>query len=122
IGAAVVAVVPAVLVLAAHTSWLGEAKEGVKVVFGAASQAADVDGLASVLRWLGFAAAAILLFAAVVRSRPRRELVIGAAIALAALDLLTMVSGYNPAIAQAQASPRPPPAVAVMRRLPADGG
>jgi hypothetical protein len=122
IAAAVVALVPVVALLAAHPSWLGEVKEGVKVLFGAAPRAADVDGPVSVLRWLGFAAAAILLFAAVVRSHPRRELVIGAAIALAALDLLTIVGGYNPAIAQAQASPRVPPAVLVMRRLTAGSG
>ena len=95
---------------------------GLKRAFGVGAPTQVAESLASVLRWLGFATAAILLFAAVTRWRQRSALLIAAAIGLAALDLLTLVQGYNPAITQAQASPPTPPAVTVMRRLTAGGG
>ena len=122
IAASVVAVLPAVIVVGAHLQWLGDLTEGVKRVFGAGAETADTIALASVLRWLAFAVAAIALFALLGRWRHRSVLLIGAVIGLAALDLLTISSGYNPAIAKEQASPPEPPAVAAMRRLTAEGG
>ncbi len=122
IASAAVAVGPAVVVLAAHPAWLGDLTQGVKRAFGVGTPTEVAESLGSVLRWLGFAVAAILLFAAVTRWRQRSALLIAAAIGLVALDLLTLVQGYNPAITQAQASPPTPPAVTVMRRLTAGGG
>jgi hypothetical protein len=122
IAAAAVAVVPTVIALGAHPSWLGDLGQGVNRAFGAETSTAAVQSLGSVLRWLGFATAAILLLIAIVRWRQRSALLIAAAIGLAALDLLIVVHGYNPAITQAQASPPVPPAVTVMHRLTASGG
>ena len=122
IAAAVVAVLPALVVVGAHTQWLGVLPDGVKRVFGAGAETVDAIALASVLRWLAFAAAAIAVFAALTRWRHRSTLLIAAAIGLAALDLLTITAGYNPAISQAEASPPQPPAVAALRRVTANGG
>lgn len=122
IAAAAVALLPAVVVLGAHPAWLGDLPDGVKRAFGVGTATQVAESLGSVLRWLGFAAAAILLFAAVTRWRRRSVLLIATAIGLVALDLLTLVRGYNPAITEAQASPPTPPAVTVMRRLTAGGG
>ena len=49
-------------------------------------------------------------------------MLIAAAIGLAALDLLTVTAGYNPAISRAEASPPQPPAVAALRRVTSNGG
>ena len=122
IAAAVVAVLPALVVVGAHPQWLGVLPDGVKRVFGAGAETVDAVALASVLRWLAFAAAAIAVFAALARWRHRTALLIAAAIGLAALDLLTVTAGYNPAISQAEASPPQPPAVAALRRVTAGGG
>ena len=117
IAAAVVAVLPALVVVGAHTQWLGVLPDGVKRVFGAGAETVDAIALASVLRWLAFAAAAIAVFAALMRRRHRTTLLIAAAIGLTALDLLTITAGYNPAISQAEASPPQPPPVAALRRV-----
>ena len=77
--------------------------------------------LTSVLRWVVFAAVALALLAALTRRRARTGPLLTAVVALAALDLLVMGWGYNPAIPKAQADPPAPPAVTVMRRLTADG-
>ncbi len=122
IAGAVVALVPVLLVLGAHPSWLSQLPQGVKRALGGAAPTPAVQSLGSVLRWLGFAAAAITLFVAAARRRPRSGLLIAVAIGLAALDLLTIGQGYNPAITQAEASPPTPPPVTVMRRLTAAGG
>ena len=122
IAAAVVAVLPALVVVGAHPQWLGVLPDGVKRVFGAGAETVDAIALASVLRWLAFAAAAIAVFAALLRRRPRTTLLIAAAIGLTALDLLTITAGYNPAISRAEASPPQPPAVAALRRATANGG
>jgi hypothetical protein len=122
IAAAVVAVLPALVVVGAHTQWLGVLPDGVKRAFGAGAETVDVIALASVLRWLAFAAAAIAVFAALMRWRHRTALLIAAAIGLTALDLLTITAGYNPAISRAEASPPQPPAVAALRRATASGG
>ena len=120
--AVAVALVPVVVVLGAHPGWLGHLPDGLKRAFGVGASTQVAESLGSVLRWLGFAAAAILLFAAATRWRRRSPLLIAAAVGLAALDLLTLVQGYNPAITEAEASPPTPPAVTVMRRLTAAGG
>ena len=122
IGAAVVAVLPALVVVGAHPQWLGVLPDGVKRVFGAGAETVDAVALASVLRWLAFAAAAIAVFAALGRWRHRTAMLIAAAIGLAALDLLTVTAGYNPAISRAEASPPQPPAVAALRRVTSNGG
>lgn len=118
IAAAVVAVLPALVVVGAHPQWLGVLPDGVKRVFGAGAKTVDAVALASVLRWLAFAAAGIGILAV----RPRSRLLIAAAIGLVALDLLTVTAGYNPAISRAEAAPPPPPPVAAMRRATAGGG
>jgi Bacterial membrane protein YfhO len=122
IAAGVVAVLPALVVVGAHPQWLGVLPDGVKRVFGAGAETVDAIALASVLRWLAFAAAAIAVFAALLRRRARTTLLIAAAIGLTALDLLTITAGYNPAISRAEASPPQPPAVAALRRATASGG
>ena len=122
IAASVVAVLPALVVVGAHPQWLGGLPDGVKRVFGAGAETVDAVALASVLRWLAFAAAGIAVFAALMRWRHRTTLLIAAAIGLAALDLLTLTAGYNPAISQAEASPPQPPAVAALRRVTSEGG
>jgi hypothetical protein len=122
IAASVVAVLPALVVVGAHPQWLGVLPDGVKRVFGAGAETVDAIALASVLRWLAFAAAAIAVLAALVRWRHRTTLLIAAAIGLAAIDLLTLTAGYNPAISRAEAAPPQPPAVAALRRLTSGGG
>jgi hypothetical protein len=120
VAAAVVTVVPALVVVGAHPQWLGVLPDGVKRVFGAGAETVDAVALASVLRWLAFAVAAIAVGVALVRWRSR--LLIAAAVGLVALDLLTISAGYNPAISQAEASPPASPAVAALDRLTARGG
>ena len=73
IAASVVAVLPALVVVGAHPQWLGVLPDGVKRVFGAGAETVDAVALASVLRWLAFAAAAIAVFAALGRWRHRTD-------------------------------------------------
>ena len=73
IAASVVAVLPALVVVGAHPQWLGVLPDGVKRVFGAGAETVDAVALASVLRWLAFAAAAIAVFAALARWRHRSD-------------------------------------------------
>jgi hypothetical protein len=122
IAGAAVALVPALVALGTHPSWLGDLGQGIKRAVDVGTSTPAAQSLGSVLRWLGFAAATILLLVALVRRRLRNTLLIAAVIGLVALDLLTLAHGYNPAITQAQASPPAPPAVAVMSRLTAGGG
>lgn len=79
----------------------------------------DGPRLDSWLRWIVLAAATLALLAAA--RRPRGWLA-PAACALAAVDLLWMGWGFNPAIDKAQADPPEPPAVAAMHDVTASGG
>jgi Bacterial membrane protein YfhO len=123
VAAGAVAVVPALIVLGGHAGWLGDLRDGVKRALGLTTPAtAAVFGLAAVLRWLGFALAALVLLAAVMRWRRHRAVLVAAAIGLTALDLVAAGGHYNPAIPKAEAAPPTPPAVTAMRRLTARGG
>ncbi len=117
------ALLPVLVVIAAHPRRIGDAGQALEVAIGTTGPRSG-DGVVtgSVLRWLVFAAAGLALIAALPRLRERTTVLLGAAVALVALDLLAMGWGYNPAIAQAQADPPVPTAVQVMRRLTADGG
>jgi hypothetical protein len=106
--AGVVAVLPALAVAPTRLGALGGA---VDHLGGRVTTGADPVNLAAALRWLVFAAAGIAALALA-----RRRLA-WPACALAALDLLWMGWGFNPAIDKAQAEPPEPPAVAAMRQL-----
>ena len=108
IAASLVAVLPAVVVVGAHLQWLGQLEQGAERVFGTGPQTVDALALASVLRWLALSAAAIALLGLLPRWPHRGRVLIAAVIGLAALDLLTITAGYNPAITRAQASPPAP--------------
>jgi hypothetical protein len=103
VAAAAAGLLPALGVLAAHAGGL-----------------ADLGHLAltSVLRWLVVAVVALALVAALARWRAAAF----ALVAVAAVDLIVMGWGYNPAISKEQADPAAPPTVEVMRRLSAGGG
>jgi hypothetical protein len=121
--AVIAAVVPALGAFGANPSWVRDLPDGLRRLLGGdAPPTQDVLALASVLRWVLFAAAGVALLAALTFSRWRRAVVAGAAAALVAGDLLVMGWGYNPAITKEEASPPTPPAVQVMRRLTAGGG
>ena len=123
IAAVCAALLPVLVVMAAHPRRIGDAGQALEVAIGTTGPRSG-DGLVtgSVLRWLVFAAAGVALIAVLPRVRQRTTLLLGGAVGLVALDLLAMGWGYNPAIAQAQADPPVPTAVQVMRRLTADGG
>ncbi len=123
VAAVAVSAVPALAVLVAYPSRLGDLRDAIKQLLGGPSPATpDVLALASVLRWLVLGAIALTLLAAVARRRARAVPLLVAIVALAALDLVSMGWGYNPAIPKAQADPPTPPAVRVMRRLTSGGG
>ena len=103
IAAAVVAVLPALVVVGAHTQWLGVLPDGVKRVFGAGAETRRRDRARlrpALARLRGRRRSRV--FAALTRWRHRSTLLIAAAIGLAALDLLTITAGYNPAISKAR--------------------
>lgn len=123
IAAACAALLPVLIVIVAHPKRIGDAGQALEVAIGTTG-ARNGDGVVtgSVLRWLVFAGAGIAVIALVPRARQRTTVLLGAAVALVALDLLAIGWGYNPAIAQAKADPPTPTAVQVMRRLTAGGG
>jgi hypothetical protein len=108
IAASVLALLPVLAVVPTRIGALGGA---IDHLAGHATQEADAVTLAAALRWLVLAAVslAVLAFA----RRPLAWL----ACAVAAIDLLWMGWGFNPAIDKAQAMPPTPPAVVAMRRL-----
>jgi hypothetical protein len=108
VGAAAIALLPVLAVVPARLGALGGAVEHLA---GRGSHEADAVTLAAALRWLVLAAASLAVL-----TLARRPLV-WLACALAALDLLWMGWGFNPAIDMAQAAPPQPPAVAAMRAL-----
>jgi hypothetical protein len=121
--AGAVVVVPVLVVLAMHPSWLDGPRDGVTSMLGRdAPVTEDVVGLASVLRWVLFGAAAFTLLAALLRRSRRSVAPLAAAVCLVAADLLIMGWGYSPAIPKEQATPPAPPAVTAMRNLTAGGG
>lgn len=122
IAASAVALLPALVIVGAHPSWLSDLPQAAKRFLGATAPTGTVTSLAAVLRWLAYAIAALALFAALTRWRQHRGVLMAAAIGLTALDLLAIGKGYNPAIAKADATPPTPPAVEAMRQLTAGGG
>jgi hypothetical protein len=123
IAVAVGAALPAAAVLAAHPSWAGDVPDGLRRLFGSDDVVSDeVVTVAATLRWVLLAAVAVVLVAALAK-RPRHAGgIAGAAVAFAALDLIALGFGYNPAIPKAEADPSAPPAVEAMRRLTDAGG
>jgi Bacterial membrane protein YfhO len=114
------AAVPVVVAVAAHPGWIAGSADAVRRLLGR-DLPPDPDGLAfaAVLRWLVFGALAAGIVAV---ARRGRTVVLAAACALAAADLLLMGAGYNPAIPKAQAEPAPTPALQALRRLTTGGG
>jgi membrane protein YfhO len=123
IAAAALGCLPVLIAVAANPSWLGHLPDAVRRLFGGgASAGSGAVALASVIRWLLFAALAIAVLVLPFRLRSRGgALAALAALALMALDLIGMGWGYNPAIRKAQAEPPRPPALAVAQRLAAGG-
>ena len=116
VAAVVVAGLPLLATLAAHPGWLADAGTAARRFAGRGTPTGDAIAQAAVLRWLIAAGLGVALIAALARGRQRRPLV-AAICALAALDLVVMGWGFNPAIDKAQADPPEPHAVAVMRRI-----
>jgi Bacterial membrane protein YfhO len=83
---------------------------------GDTPKAQDVPALASVLRWLVLGVATVALLAIAVARPLRARAVAGAAVALAALDLLLLARGYHPAVPEQRADPPAPPAVRFLQR------
>ena len=123
IAAGVTAVLPVGVLLVARPSWFNDPYQAVRRMLGLTSlQTSEVIALASVLRWIVLAAAVIALLAGLSFWRRRSSLLIGAAVALVAVDLIAMGFGYNPAIPKTQADPERPRAVDVMGGLTQGGG
>jgi hypothetical protein len=121
--AALVGLLPPLLVVGAHLSWLGDLPRGVERLLGHGPRPTEnTIALASILRWAVFAAVGGALLTGLALGNRRRELVAAAAVSLAALDLILMGFGYNPAIPKDRADPGPPPAISELRRLTAHGG
>jgi len=119
----VAAALPVLAVFAAHPSWLGDVPDGLKRLLGDDDDLRDeVISVAATLRWVLLAAATVALVALLSKRSRHTGVLAGAAVALAALDLIAIGFGYNPAISKAEADPRAPPAVEAMRRLTAQGG
>jgi hypothetical protein len=123
VAALVVTLVPAVAVFAAHPSSIGVLGDGVRRMLGRDTPlTGEIVALASLLRWLVFAAAALAVVRALALRLQSATVLAGVAIGVAAVDLLVMGWGYQPSIDKAKASPPEPPAVGVMRRLTEGGG
>ncbi|HEU0024048.1 MAG TPA: YfhO family protein [Thermoleophilaceae bacterium] len=118
-----VAFLPPLAWLAANPSDLGA---GGGVLDGLLQRGASLTGdqaaLWSVLRWLLVAGAAAVVLAIFVLRPRHRQLLAGAAVALATIDLLAMGFGFHPAVERTYVDPEPPPAIEAMRRLTAEGG
>jgi hypothetical protein len=123
VAAGAAALLPPLIVVGAHPSWLGDTPDAAARLLGSdAALGPDVIALASALRWSVLAVVTMGLLLALMRWPRHGGWLAGVAIAVAAVDLLAMGWGYNPAISKAQADPRTPPAVEAMRRLTDDGG
>jgi hypothetical protein len=123
IAAGVTGTLPILVAFAVNPGLLRDLPDGIKRLVGRDTPVTgDVLALASVLRWLVLAGAGLALIAALVVWQRRRATLIFGVCALAAVDLLIMAWGYNPAISEEEAAPPTPPAVDVMRRLSAGGG
>jgi hypothetical protein len=107
VGAAALALLPALIV----PTRLGAFGGAFDHLAGRETQGADPVTLAAALRWLVLAALAIAVLALA-----RRRLA-WLACALAAVDLLWLGWGFNPAIDKAQAEPPTPPAITAMRQI-----
>jgi hypothetical protein len=115
IAVAVLAALPVAAAVVAQPSRLGAVGDAVDQLFGRGARGADGVTLAAVLRWAALAAIAVAVLT-------RRRWVVPAACVLAAVDLLWMGWGFNPAIEKAQAAPAPTRAISALRALTAGGG
>jgi hypothetical protein len=115
IAVAVLAALPVVAAIVAQPSRLGAAGDAIDQLLARGTPGADGVTLAAVLRWAVLAAIAVAVLT-------RRRWVVPAACLLAAVDLLWMGWGFNPAIEKAQADPAPTRAIAALRELTDDGG
>jgi len=123
IAAAAVGLLPAVVEIGAHPSWLGDLELGVKRMLARDTPLTpDLIAFASVLRWIVFAGLTLAVLAGLTLWRQRSTVLAAAGVGVVALDLLVMGWGYNPAISKDEAAPPTPPAVNAMRRLTAAGG
>jgi Bacterial membrane protein YfhO len=115
IAVGVLAALPVVAAIVAQPSRLGAIGGAIDQLLARGTPGADGVTLAAVLRWAVIAALAVAVLT-------RRRWVVPAACLLAALDLLWMGWGFNPAITKAQAEPAPTRAIAALRDLTAGGG
>lgn len=104
-----VAALPGLVWLGAHPSHLSKLPSAlVQVpVLSHGERSSQVWALASVVRWIAFAALALLAL----RLARRRAPLVGLVIALTAIDLLTLDRGYHGSIPASQATPPVPAAI-----------
>ncbi len=110
---AAVAGLPVLAWLIGHTGYLSHLKHSLTQVpiLSHGERSDQVWALASVLRWVLFAALALLAL----RFARRRELVVILVILLTAVDLLTLDRGYHGSIPTSQADPPVPTTIRYLR-------
>ena len=116
IAAAVLAALPLLAAVVGHPGWVADAGDGANRLLGRGAPTGDAIAQAAAAALAVAAGLGVALIVLLARGR-RRRIVVGAACALAALDLLVMGWGFNPAIDKAQADPPEPRPVAVMRGI-----
>lgn len=122
IAAAAIAVLPVFAVIAAHPGWISDVHDGARRFLGLSTPVtAAAAATESVIRWVVFAGAALLLGLAATRWRRHVVPLTVVAILLVAGDLLAEGWGFNPAITKAQAQPAITPPLQAMRDLTANG-
>jgi hypothetical protein len=122
LAAAAVAVLPVLAAIVHHPGWISAVHDGARRFLGlSAPVTADAAAAESVLRWIVFAGAALLLGLAATRWRRHAAALAAAAILLVAVDLLAEGWGFNPAITKAQAEPTATAPITAMRDLTANG-
>ncbi len=95
IAAAVLAALPLLAVFVAHPGWIADAGDGANRLLGRGTPTGDAIAQAATLRWLVAAGLGVALIVLLARGR-RRRIVVGAACALAALDLRRHGLGLQP--------------------------
>lgn len=119
IGGGVLALLPVVVAVLSHPSWVGDLPDALRHQLGGDPSADnDVVAFGSVLRWLGFALAAAAIVTVPALSKWRAHLLT----ALVVFDLFAMGWGYNPAITKSEADPPAPPGVVAADGVAAVGG
>ncbi|MBN1528594.1 MAG: YfhO family protein [Thermoleophilaceae bacterium] len=121
--AAVLAVLPPLVWLVASPSRAGDLGGTLRAVLDGGSElGSEQVALWSVVRWTAVAAAGIAVIAALTFRPGAARAAAVSALGLVAVDLLVMAAGYQPARDRRYVVPDPPPAIAAMRSLTADGG